>query len=137
MGRSERSKRDGAGRGGEGTGAGGVIAPGALPDATLRSLLLEELARGPGYGYGLARAIEQRRGGQLTKQPEVLYPVLHKLELEGLASGAWGQGENGRPRRTYTITPKGRRQADRLARERKQGQAQPGTLATEQGEVKR
>ncbi len=76
----------------------------------LRVLLLGELAQGPGYGYGLARALEERSGGELEVQPESLYPVLHRLEQEGLASAGWEQGENGRPRKVYSITSRGRKQ---------------------------
>jgi PadR family transcriptional regulator, regulatory protein PadR len=79
----------------------------------LRVLLLGELAQGPGYGYGLAHAIEGHSAGQLTVQPESLYPVLHRLEQDGLARADWEQGENGRPRKVYAITPKGRRQWDK------------------------
>ena len=79
----------------------------------LRVLLLGELAQGPGYGYGLARAIGLHSGGKLTVQPESLYPVLHRLEQQGLTRADWEQGENGRPRKIYTITPKGRRQWDK------------------------
>ena len=76
----------------------------------LRVLILGELAQGPCYGYGLARALEQRSGGELEVKPESLYPVLHRLEQEGLASAGWEQGENGRPRKVYAITERGRKQ---------------------------
>ena len=122
MGQPEKRDKQTAGDGSKRAGA-------AYPDASLRVLLLAELSRGPGYGYGLARAIEQRRGGGLTAAPGVLYPVLHKLELDGLARGAWEQGENGRPRRTYTITPKGRRLAEKLAAVQECGAAR-GEAAT-------
>jgi PadR family transcriptional regulator, regulatory protein PadR len=79
----------------------------------LRVLLLGELAQRPGYGYAIARAIELHSGGKLTVQPESLYPVLHRLEQEGLASASWEQGDNGRPRKVYTITSKGRKQWDK------------------------
>ena len=89
------------------------MAQGELMAGALRVLILGELTRGPGYGYGIAKSISQRTGGELTVRPESLYPVLHRLESEGLATAAWREAENGRPRKVYTITAKGRRRFKR------------------------
>lgn len=80
----------------------------------LRVLLLSELSRGEGYGYGLARSIELGSEGELAVRPESLYPVLHRLEQDGLISARWDRAENGRPRRVYRLTPKGRKHWDKL-----------------------
>ena len=79
----------------------------------LRVLILAELARGPGYGYGIARAIGQRSGGELTVRPESLYPVLHRMENDGLVAAHWEESAAGRPRKMYELTPKGRRAWER------------------------
>src|SRR4051812_4097261 len=79
---------------------------------TLRVLILNELAQGPGYGYGIARAIDLATGGELTVRPESLYPVLHRLEAEGLLEAHWEQAD-GRPRKMYRLTAKGRRRWDK------------------------
>jgi PadR family transcriptional regulator PadR len=81
----------------------------------LRVLILSELAGGPGYGYGIARAIDTRSGGDLSVRPESLYPVLHRMEQAGLLKAGWEQvaaseGAPERPRKMYTLTTKGRRQ---------------------------
>ena len=78
----------------------------------LRVLILAELAAGPGYGYGIARSIEEKSGGDLAVKPESLYPVLHRMEQDGLLKARWEQAENGRPRKIYVMTPKGRRRWD-------------------------
>lgn len=80
----------------------------------LRVLLLSELSRGEGYGYGLARSLELAGEGALSVRPESLYPVLHRLEQDGLIGARWDRAENGRPRRVYRLTPKGRKHWDRL-----------------------
>jgi PadR family transcriptional regulator, regulatory protein PadR len=39
-----------------------------------------------------------------------LYPALHRMTHAGWLRGEWGQSENGRRARYYTITTAGRRQ---------------------------
>ena len=55
----------------------------------------------------------------------MLYPVLHRLERLGLIKARWELAENGRRRKYYRITARGREQ---LAEERKQWQAVDETL---------
>jgi DNA-binding PadR family transcriptional regulator len=73
----------------------------------LRVLILSELSRGEGYGYGIARSLTERSNGDLRVRPESLYPVLHRMEQEGLLKARWEQSEDGRPRKVYAITVKG------------------------------
>ena len=82
----------------------------------LRVLILSELARAPGYGYGIAKALVQRSGGELTVKPESLYPVLHRMEGAGLVSVRWELNQ-GRPRKIYALTPKGRRSWQRARKQ--------------------
>jgi len=88
----------------------------AQPDflaGTLRVLILSELAQGPSYGYAIAKAIDAATGGELVVRPESLYPVLHRLEQEGLLNARWEEAGGGRPRKVYHLTPKGRRRWDK------------------------
>ena len=88
----------------------------AQPDflaGTLRVLILSELSRGNSYGYAIAKAIDESTGGELVVRPESLYPVLHRMEQEGLLDAKWEQAEGGRPRKVYRLTPKGRRRWDK------------------------
>lgn len=80
---------------------------------TLRVLILSELSRAPGYGYGIAKAIDAATDGALKARPESLYPVLHRLEQEGLLEAQWQQAE-GRPRKVYQLTDKGRARWDKV-----------------------
>lgn len=75
----------------------------------LRVLLLHELNKDQGYGYGLAKGIEKSSGGELDVRPESLYPVLHRMEQEQLVTSAWDHAATGRPRKIYELTPRGQK----------------------------
>lgn len=71
-------------------------------------VVLEILSRGAMYGYELGEAIAQRSKDLLTLGRGTLYPLLYNLEAKGLIIGEWQDQENGRKRRYYSITSKGR-----------------------------
>lgn len=69
-------------------------------------LALRLLARRPMHGYELVQAIRFATGGELAFGEGCLYPVLHRLEAEGvLAAGR--ESVNGRSRVVYRLTPIG------------------------------
>jgi len=70
-------------------------------------LILAVLASGPKHGYQLALELEERSGGALRLQYGTLYPILHKIEKDGLIRGTWDEGAP-RKRKTYEVTKKGR-----------------------------
>lgn len=69
-------------------------------------LLLAELDKEAGHGYGLASRLEQR-GFERVKGAK-LYPALSRLESDGYCTPTWTEGEGGPGRKVYTITEKGR-----------------------------
>lgn len=71
-------------------------------------LILAVLDDGPGHGYAISQELAARSGGVLSYPTGSLYPALRRLEKAGLITGAW-RGETGRQRRTYELTPAGRR----------------------------
>jgi PadR family transcriptional regulator, regulatory protein PadR len=71
-------------------------------------LVLSLLEAGPHHGYDLSKLIEVRSGGALTFHVTSLYPLLHRLESEGLIEGKWVEKAEQRRRRYYRLTPKGR-----------------------------
>ncbi len=76
--------------------------------ATARSILLSILSRGESYGYAIIQEVRQISGGEMEWKDGTLYPVLHRLEDQGLITSAWRvPAETGRRRRYYAITPKG------------------------------
>lgn len=87
---------------------------GAGPAAVLR--LLES---GEKYGYELVKLLDHRSDGVLAMGQSTLYPLLYNLEAKGLIAARTETADNGRPRKYYRLTDKGKRQ---LARDRKQWQ---------------
>jgi PadR family transcriptional regulator PadR len=78
---------------------------------TLALMVLKTLdVLGSLHGYGIARRIEQISGDLLTVNQGTLYPVLLKLEQEGVIASEWGASENNRRARFYRLTPEGRKQ---------------------------
>ena len=85
---------------------------------TLALMILKTVdVLGPLHGYGIARRIEEISGNQLALNYGTLYPALLKLEQEGLVAAEWGQSENNRRAKFYSLTPAGRKQLEREARE--------------------
>jgi DNA-binding PadR family transcriptional regulator len=97
-----------------------VIEPQSLAKLCNEALLLACLERGPQHGYQIALDIEERGGGFFRFNHGTLYPILHKLEKDGLIKGSWSDeeggrgGRGGRKRKSYTLTAKGRRYSDGL-----------------------
>lgn len=84
---------------------------------TLKTIVLRLLAQqGRMYGYEITQAVEERTGGELTLTFGALYPVLHKLENEGLLM-TQSLEVDGRLRKYYELTPSGSETAVRKAGE--------------------
>jgi PadR family transcriptional regulator, regulatory protein PadR len=78
---------------------------------TLALMVLKTLdVLGPLHGYGIARRIEQISDDLLAVNQGTLYPVLLKLEQEGIIASEWGASENNRRARFYRLTKVGRKQ---------------------------
>jgi PadR family transcriptional regulator PadR len=78
------------------------------------ALLLSSLRRGPKHGYQLALDIEEKSEGRFVFKHGTLYPILHKLEKEGLIEGAWSdEGQKGK-RKRYQLTRDGKRYLEEL-----------------------
>lgn len=84
-----------------------------LKKGVLEMLVLETVCRGETYGYALLVSLRERSGGLLTLKEGTLYPILYRLEDEGMIVSSWSKGE-GRtaPKKMYAATEKG--QAERL-----------------------
>ena len=79
-----------------------------LVGASTSLLILSVLARESNYGYQILRRINEEAGGIFTWQEGTIYPVLHKMERDGLVRTQWQQADTGRRRKYYYITAKGR-----------------------------
>lgn len=73
------------------------------------ALILAILADGKRHGYQLALELEERSDGFFRFNHGTLYPILHKLEKDGLIRGAWSDDGQRRKRKSYTLSAKGRR----------------------------
>ena len=83
--------------------------PASILPGTLDLLILKAASLGPQHGYGILRRIEQTSGGNLLIEQGALYPALVRLETKGLIDSEWGQSDNNRRAKFYTLTPSGRR----------------------------
>ncbi len=75
-------------------------------------LILKVLARGSMHGFGIAQRIQQLSEDVLSVGEGSLYPALYRLQDQGWINSAWGQSENNRRAKYYTLTKAGRRQLE-------------------------
>ncbi len=81
-----------------------------LLQGTLDMLILKTVAGGPVHGYAISQRIRQISNEVLNVQQGSLYPALHRLEQRGWLNAEWGESNNGRQAKFYTLSAKGRRQ---------------------------
>ena len=81
-----------------------------LLQGTLDMLILKAVSLGPLHGYGVLLRIQQISGEQLEIQQGTLYPALYRLEHQGWIAGEWGESDNNRKAKFYSLTAAGRRQ---------------------------
>jgi DNA-binding PadR family transcriptional regulator len=79
-----------------------------LVAASSTPLVLAILAEGESYGYAIIKRVKDLSDGHLQWTDGMLYPVLHRLERQGLAASKWGSSESGRRRKYYRLTKAGR-----------------------------
>ena len=80
-----------------------------LLPGTLDMLILKAVSLNPLHGYGVLLRIRQISGGALDIPQGSLYPALYRLEHQGLIAAEWGQSDNNRRAKYYTLTIAGRR----------------------------
>ena len=80
-----------------------------LLQGTLDLLILHALQRGAMHGYAIAQTIHLLSDEVLRVEEGSLYPALHRLELDGAISAAWGASENNRKAKYYAITKQGKK----------------------------
>jgi PadR family transcriptional regulator len=80
-----------------------------LLPGTLDMLILKAVSLRPLHGYGVLLRIRQISGDALDIPQGSLYPALYRLEHQGLIAAEWGQSDNNRRAKFYTLTPAGRR----------------------------
>ena len=87
-----------------------VTKPVELPQGTLEMLILKAVSLGPLHGYGILLRIQQISEERLEILQGSFYTAIYRLERQGWINGDWGESENNRRARFYSLTPAGRRQ---------------------------
>jgi DNA-binding PadR family transcriptional regulator len=82
----------------------------------LDALILAVVGDEPLHGYAVIEELRLRSEGAFDLAEGTIYPVLHRLEADGLLSSAWSLA-SGRRRRVYRLTRRGRAA---LARQREE-----------------
>lgn len=73
-------------------------------------LILKTLALGPMHGWAVAQRIQQISREVLQIGQGSLYPALHRLEYRGWIQSEWGNSENNRRAKYYSLTRAGKKQ---------------------------
>lgn len=83
--------------------------PTDLVQGTLDLLILKTVALEPMHGWGIAQRIQFISKNALQVRQGALYPALHRLEQQGWIRAEWGDSENNRRAKYYSLTRAGRK----------------------------
>jgi len=83
--------------------------PTDLVQGTVDLLILKTVALRPMHGWAIAQRIRQISSNVLQVNQGALYPALHRLEEQGWICAEWGESENNRRAKFYSLTKAGRR----------------------------
>ena len=86
--------------------------PTDLVQGTLDLLILKTVALEPMHGWAIANRIRQLSDAVLQVQQGSLYPALHRLEQQAWIQSEWGESDNNRRAKYYSLTTAGRRQLE-------------------------
>jgi transcriptional regulator len=110
--------------------------PVELPQGTLEILILKAVSLGPLHGYGILLRIQQISGERLEILQGSFYTAVYRLEGRGWIKGEWGESENSRRARFYSLTVGGARQLKtETAKWTDMAAVVAGILNTKAGEV--
>lgn len=80
-----------------------------MKKGVLEMLVLKMLVAKPKYGYQIVQEIKEKSEEIFSLKDGTLYPVLYRLEDEGLVVSEWSEAEGKQvPRKYYRITEEGR-----------------------------
>jgi DNA-binding PadR family transcriptional regulator len=96
-----------------------------LVAASTEPLVLSILSKGESYGYALIQEVKGLSQEKIEWTDGMLHPVLHRMEREGWIASRWGEAENGRKRKYYSLKKNGKKA---LQAQREQWGAVSGVL---------
>jgi PadR family transcriptional regulator, regulatory protein PadR len=67
------------------------------------------------YGYSLVRVLTE--SGSVSLKEGTIYPILARLNTDGLVRSEWVESDQGPPRKYYALTASGRQLFDELSKE--------------------
>ena len=80
-----------------------------LKKGVLEMLVLELVCQGPTYGYELLTRLKNESNGLFTLKEGTLYPILYRLEDDGMICSSWSTGAGrSAPKKMYSATEAGR-----------------------------
>lgn len=74
--------------------------------------VMQLLSNGEMYGYQIVESLSSRSAGVFELGQSTLYPMLYNLEAKGIVTSKQKAGPNGRMRRYYHLTTKGKKKLD-------------------------
>jgi len=77
-------------------------------------LILHLLDSEPDNGYGLMRRIDELTLGRVAVNPNMIYPLLNRLDEQHLIAGEWVRPTPQRRSHAYRITAAGKAQLDEM-----------------------
>ena len=81
-----------------------------LVAASAKPVILSLLLSGESYGYQILQRVRRVSGGKMKWSSAMLYPVLRRMEKEGLICSEWRVSEENRMRKYYRLTDSGRKE---------------------------
>jgi PadR family transcriptional regulator, regulatory protein PadR len=94
-------------------GGTAMTKPSDLVQGTLDLLILKIISLQPMHGWAIAQRIRQISSDVLRVNQSALYPALHRLEHQGWIQAEWGDSENNRRAKYYSLTREGRKYFER------------------------
>lgn len=80
-----------------------------MKKGVLDMLVLKLLTDSPKYGYQIIQEMRDQSDGAFLLKDGTLYPVLYRLEDDGLVKSRWSEAAGKQlPRKYYEITPEGK-----------------------------
>jgi PadR family transcriptional regulator PadR len=67
------------------------------------------------YGYSLIRVLSET--GSISLKEGTIYPILARLDRDGLVRSEWVESDQGPPRKYYALSSSGRQLFDELSQE--------------------
>jgi PadR family transcriptional regulator PadR len=81
-----------------------------LVAASAKPIILSLLLSGESYGYQILQRVRRVSGGKVEWSSAMLYPVLRRLEKDGLVRSEWRVSDENRMRKYYALTARGRKE---------------------------